>query len=52
MGKENFDCSLSWVQRFHARHKIVDRKGFGDAGGVAVGVTGKYLSLACIMRRL
>lgn len=39
MGKENFECSSSWVQRFRARHNIVPGKICGEAAGVPEGVT-------------
>ncbi|GBP89083.1 Tigger transposable element-derived protein 4 [Eumeta japonica] len=44
MGKENFECSSSWVQRFRARHNIVAKKVCGEAAGVPEGVTEKWLS--------
>lgn len=44
MGEENFECSLSWVQRFRARHNIVAGKVCGEAAGVPEGVTEEWLS--------
>lgn len=44
MGKENFECSSSWVQRFRARHNIVAGKVCGEAAGVPEGVTEEWLA--------
>lgn len=44
MGKENFECSWSWVQRFRARHNIVAGKVCGEAAGVPEGVSEEWLS--------
>ncbi|KAL0861588.1 hypothetical protein ABMA27_009087 [Loxostege sticticalis] len=44
MGKENFECSSSWVQRFRARHNIVAGKVCGEAAGVPEGVSEEWLS--------
>ncbi|GBP23600.1 Tigger transposable element-derived protein 4 [Eumeta japonica] len=44
MGKENFECSSSWVQRFRARHNIVARKVCGEADGVPEGVIEEWFS--------
>lgn len=44
MGKENFQCSSSWVQRFRARHNIVAGKVSGEAAGVPEGVSEEWLS--------
>lgn len=43
-GKENFECSSSWVQRFRARHNIVAGKVCGEVAGVPEGVTEEWLS--------
>ncbi|KOB77473.1 putative tigger transposable element derived 6-like protein [Operophtera brumata] len=45
MGKENFACSSSWVQRFRARHNIVAGKYCDEAAGVPEGVTKEFLSM-------
>lgn len=44
MGKENFKCSSSWVQRFRARHDIVAGKVCGEAAAVPEGVSEEWLS--------
>lgn len=44
MGKENFECLSSWVQRFRARHNIVAGKVCGEAAGVPEGVSEEWLS--------
>ncbi|XP_057327621.1 tigger transposable element-derived protein 4-like [Microplitis mediator] len=44
LGKENFKCSSSWVQRFRLRHSIVSGKISGEAADVPIGTKEEWLS--------
>lgn len=45
MGKENFECSSSWVHRFRARHSIACGKICGEAAGVSEGMTDEFKNI-------
>ncbi|CAD6216098.1 GSCOCG00011289001-RA-CDS, partial [Cotesia congregata] len=44
LGKQTFNCSSSWIQRFRHRHNIVSGKISGEAADVPSGTKEEWLS--------